>query len=118
MAEGEGTSSSLGSQRSPPSQGSQPSLVLSGIVRGYGTGEAALDVLRGADLDLRPGQSVALVAPSGTGKSTLLHVAGLLERPQAGEVFVAGRPTLDLDMGGIVPRSKFARFVNWLRDRV
>jgi lipoprotein-releasing system ATP-binding protein len=37
---------------------------------------------------------VALVAPSGTGKSTLLHVAGLLERPDGGEVFVGNRPTV------------------------
>ena len=76
--------------------GGPPALVLSGIVRRYGSGDGALDVLRGADLTLRPGESVALIAPSGTGKSTLLHVAGLLERPQAGEVFVAGRPTIDL----------------------
>ena len=88
MAEGDGQ---------PPSPGAPPSLVLAGIVRRYGAGEATLDVLRGADLTLRPGESVALVAPSGTGKSTLLHVAGLLERPQAGEVFVAGRPTITLD---------------------
>jgi len=51
-----------------------------------------LAVLRGADLTLTAGEIVALVAPSGTGKSTLLHLAGLLERPDAGEVFVEGRP--------------------------
>ena len=43
-----------------------------------------LEVLRGADLALQPGEIVALVAPSGTGKSTLLHLAGLLERPDGG----------------------------------
>jgi lipoprotein-releasing system ATP-binding protein len=49
-------------------------------------------VLTGADLTLHPGEIVALVAPSGTGKSTLLHLAGLLEKPDGGEVFVDGRP--------------------------
>jgi lipoprotein-releasing system ATP-binding protein len=48
-------------------------------------------VLRGAELALQAGEIVALVAPSGTGKSTLLHLAGLLERPDAGEVHVGGR---------------------------
>ena len=49
-----------------------------------------LEVLRGADLAIWPGEIVALVAPSGTGKSTLLHVAGLLEKPDGGEVYVGG----------------------------
>ena len=43
-----------------------------------------------------PGQSVALIAPSGTGKSTLLHIAGLLEHPDSGEVYVDGTPTSTL----------------------
>ena len=50
-----------------------------------------LQVLEGADLVLAAGEIVALVAPSGTGKSTLLHLAGLLERPDAGVVLVDGR---------------------------
>ena len=66
-------------------------LRLAAVERRYRSGEALLPVLRGADLELRAGEIVALVAPSGTGKSTLLHLAGLLERPDAGEVFVAGR---------------------------
>ncbi|SDW64560.1 lipoprotein-releasing system ATP-binding protein [Ruegeria halocynthiae] len=50
-----------------------------------------LQVLRGADLELRAGEAVALVAPSGAGKSTLLHIAGLLDTPDAGGVEIAGR---------------------------
>ena len=69
----------------------EPSLALRGVERRYRTEAGELPVLRGADLDLRAGEIVALVAPSGTGKSTLLHVAGLLEKPDAGQVLVEGR---------------------------
>jgi lipoprotein-releasing system ATP-binding protein len=76
----------------PPAQ-SQPALYLSKVERRYPQGDSFLEVLRGADLAIWPGEIVALVAPSGTGKSTLLHVAGLLEKPDGGEVFVGSRPT-------------------------
>ncbi len=66
-------------------------LVLQGVSRAYRSGDAELHVLQGADLTLRMGEIVALVAPSGTGKSTLLHLAGLLERPDSGVVMVDGR---------------------------
>ena len=60
-------------------------------------------ILEGADLVLRAGEIVALVAPSGTGKSTLLHLAGLLERPDGGQVLVAGR-----DAGALGDRERTA----------
>jgi len=66
-------------------------LALSGVSHAYRSGETTLQVLQGAELVLRPGEIVALVAPSGTGKSTLLHLAGLLERPQGGIVSIGGR---------------------------
>lgn len=66
-------------------------LQLSGVERHYGQGETTLSILKGADFDLKTGEIVALVAPSGTGKSTLLHLAGLLEHPDAGGVFLAGQ---------------------------
>ena len=67
-------------------------LELRSVSRAYRTGDAtSLSVLRGANLVLQPGEIVALVAPSGTGKSTLLHLAGLLERPDSGAVLVDGR---------------------------
>ena len=75
----------------------QPALFLSKVERRYPQGETSLEVLRGADLAIWPGEMVALVAPSGTGKSTLLHVAGLLEKPDGGEVYVGGRPTAAMD---------------------
>jgi len=70
---------------------SEPALELRGIVRTYHQAGTALEVVRGASLALRAGEIVALVGPSGACKSTLLHVAGLLERPDGGEVLVAGR---------------------------
>lgn len=72
-------------------------LVLDRVERHYRQGDGALEVLRGASLEIRSGEMVALVAPSGAGKSTLLHVAGLLEKPDAGEVVVEGAPTTHLD---------------------
>ncbi len=71
----------------------EPALRLVGVERRYREAEAVLEILRGGDLTILPGEMVALVAPSGTGKSTLLHVAGLLERPDSGEVYIGGRPT-------------------------
>jgi lipoprotein-releasing system ATP-binding protein len=72
---------------------SSPALHLEKIGRCYKQADIPLEVLRGVDFSLWAGQSVALVAPSGTGKSTLLHIAGLLEKPDAGEVFIGNLPT-------------------------
>ena len=63
-------------------------LRLDNVARRYRTEAGVLPVLEAADLTLQAGEIVALVAPSGTGKSTLLHLAGLLERPDAGEVHI------------------------------
>lgn len=73
-----------------------PVVYLHEIHRRYRQGEATLNILDGATLALWEGQSVALVAPSGTGKSTLLHIAGLLEHPDEGEVYVGGTATSGL----------------------
>lgn len=67
-------------------------LRLTGVHRSYGQGENVLNILNDAEFELKSGEIVALVAPSGTGKSTLLHLAGLLEHPDAGEVYVDGEP--------------------------
>ncbi|QDZ03475.1 ABC transporter ATP-binding protein [Nitratireductor mangrovi] len=66
-------------------------LVLKGVERRYQQGSKTLVILNGAEFVLRAGEMVALVAPSGAGKSTLLHTAGLLERPDGGDVILNGR---------------------------
>ena len=78
-------------------------LTLAGLVRTYRSDAGDLPVLRGVDLTLRAGEIVALVAPSGTGKSTLLHLAGLLEKPDGGHVMVDGR-----DAGALADRDRTA----------
>src|SRR3954452_7060810 len=74
----------------------EPAVFLHAIERRYTQGAATLEILKGAELAVWAGQSVALLAPSGTGKSTLLHIAGLLEHPDSGEVYVDGTPTSSL----------------------
>ncbi|MBD20785.1 MAG: ABC transporter [Rhodospirillaceae bacterium] len=56
----------------------------------YKQGVKYLEILRGASLTVPAGTITALVGPSGTGKSTLLHIAGLLERPNSGRVYING----------------------------
>ncbi|MBL0372846.1 ABC transporter ATP-binding protein [Rhizobium sp. KVB221] len=66
-------------------------LKIDNVGRFFGDGDTRLDILKGAEFSMRKGEMVGLVAPSGTGKSTLLHLAGLLERPDTGNVYVNGR---------------------------
>jgi lipoprotein-releasing system ATP-binding protein len=70
---------------------SRPVLAIRGLERTYETAAGPLPVLRGVDLDVGPGEVVGLIGPSGSGKSSLLHAAGLLERPNAGRIAVLGR---------------------------
>lgn len=83
-----------------------PALFLKQVSRRYPQADGFLEILKDADLAIWPGELVALVAPSGTGKSTLLHVAGLLEKPDGGEVFVGGVATSQMDDSG---RTKLRR---------
>lgn len=66
-------------------------LELKAVQRHYDQGDEHLAILAEADFSLSRGEMVALVAPSGAGKSTLLHTAGLLERPDSGEVILNGK---------------------------
>jgi ABC-type lipoprotein export system ATPase subunit len=57
----------------------------------YGQGAGVVRALDGVELDVASGETLAVMGPSGCGKSTLLHLLGGLERPSAGEVWLAGR---------------------------
>ena len=75
---------------------SDPVLSIRGLRRTYKSGDKTLTVLSGADLDVRPGEIVGLIGPSGSGKSSLLHAAGLLEHPDEGRIVIEGRDCSDL----------------------
>ena len=75
---------------------SEPVLSVRGLERTYVTEAGSLPVLKGVDLDVRPGEIVGLIGPSGSGKSSLLHAAGLLEHPDGGRISIEGRDCSDL----------------------
>ncbi len=68
-------------------------LRLDGVSRRY----KDLEILLPSDFTLHRGETAALLGPSGSGKSSLLHIAGLLEAPSSGEVFIGGAATSTLD---------------------
>ena len=67
-----------------------PVVAADGLVKTYGEGRAARRVLDGASLHVEAGEVVAILGRSGSGKSTLLHLLGGLDRPEAGQIEVAG----------------------------
>ena len=77
--------------------GITPALELKNVARSYAEGKGRLDVFKDLNLTVRAGEIVAMVGQSGSGKSSLLHIAGLLEAPTAGEVFIAGQNCSKLD---------------------
>jgi lipoprotein-releasing system ATP-binding protein len=74
----------------------EPLIVAEGIVKGYRTAAGYVPVLRGLDLVVGKGEMLAITGASGVGKSTLLHVLGTLDRPEAGALSIDGQSVLVL----------------------
>jgi putative ABC transport system ATP-binding protein len=67
-----------------------PAVAARALARRYGSGESAVDALRGVSLEVPAGQFTAVMGPSGSGKSTLMHLLAGLDRPTAGSVHIGG----------------------------
>jgi len=74
-----------------------PLILARGLLKSYRTAAGEVSVLQGVDLDVAAGEMVAITGASGVGKSTLLHVLGTLDRPDAGSLEVAGEDVLSFD---------------------
>ena len=79
----------------------EPVLQARAVNRGFQEGGTTLQVLRGADLSVAPGERIAIVGTSGSGKTTLLQVLGGLDRPESGQVMVQGQ-----DIHGMAERAR------------
>ena len=77
-------------QEQPRDRTAPPVVTADGLTRRYGSGETAVDALRGVSVDVAAGGLTAVMGPSGSGKSTLMHILAGLDRPTAGDVYIAG----------------------------
>ncbi len=75
---------------------SELALVMENLKKSYDDGGKPLEVLKGVDFSVKHGEVVAIVGRSGSGKSTILNMAGLLDRPDSGEVYIDGVPVSKL----------------------
>lgn len=73
----------------------QPAILIEGMVKRYGSGDTAVDALKGVDMVIYPGEVVGLIGPSGSGKSTLLKCLGAVIEPTAGRFTLGGKVIYD-----------------------
>ncbi len=81
----------------PPEAQPQPVIRLTSVVKTYGTGEAAVQALRGVTLDVVERDYVAIMGASGSGKSTMMNIIGCLDVPSEGQFLIDGIDTSSLD---------------------
>jgi putative ABC transport system ATP-binding protein len=82
------------------------------LQRTYRRGAVLVPVLRGVELDVRPGEWVAIIGPSGSGKSTLLNILGLLDRPNLGSYELEGEDVARLGDSRLAElRNRYIGFV-------
>ncbi len=76
-------------------QTDMPAILVEGLTKRYGSGETAVDALKGIDMAVYPGEVVGLIGPSGSGKSTLLKALGAVIEPTGGRITLGGTPIYD-----------------------
>ena len=73
----------------------QPAILIEGVTKRYGSGDTAVDALKGVDMVIYPGEVVGLIGPSGSGKSTLLKCLGAVIEPTSGRFTLGGKVIYD-----------------------
>ncbi len=79
------------------SQNLTPLLEVKNLTREFPAGETTVQILKGVNLEIYPGELVAIVGQSGSGKSTLMNILGCLDQPTEGSYKVSGRETRELE---------------------
>lgn len=67
------------------------------LCKSFNSSGSRIDILKGINADLKTGETLAVVGPSGIGKSTLLHILGTLDRPDKGKIFFKGEEIFQFD---------------------